>query len=241
MISLYAYIPKPDEKRLLEREFHEAAARYTEEQWQYCFEGKLESLRSRLSQSPEVDLLSWDVTGMTIPELEAVRRDYPQAYLLVLADQRVSPMSYLRPSVLPSALLIRPFSEQQTGEVLKELVEGYLRSTGREGSGPSLLVETRDGRQRIPYTRILFAEAREKKLYIHTDSGEYGFYETIEHLAEKLPATFVRSHRSYIVNMDRADGYDAELSAVRVGDQLVPVSRNCRKAIREFVRVHERG
>ena len=72
MISLYAYIPRPDEKRLLEREFHEAAARYTEEQWLYVFEGKLEKLHSRLSESPEVDLLSWDVTGMTIPELEAV-------------------------------------------------------------------------------------------------------------------------------------------------------------------------
>ena len=150
-------------------------------------------------------------------------------------------MAYLRPSVLPSALLMRPFSEQQTGTVLKELVEGYLRSTGRGAGGPSLLVETREGRQRIPFSRILFAEAREKKLYIHTDSGEYGFYETIEHIAERLPASFVRSHRSYMVNMERADGYDAELSAVRIGDQLVPVSRNCRKAIREYVREHERG
>ena len=97
------------------------------------------------------------------------------------------------------------------------------------------LVETREGNRRVPLSQISYIEAREKKIFICTKSESFGFYETIDHMVEILPDNFVRSHRSFIVNMDKAKKLLLSDGMIELDSgETVPLSRSCRKAVREY-------
>lgn len=50
---------------------------------------------------------------------------------------------------------------------------------------------------------VLYLESRNHTVVIHTDDGDYTVYEKLSELAKRLPAVFVRCHKSYLVNMNR--------------------------------------
>lgn len=221
---------------LLQEEFHSQAAYHSEEEWRYFLYMKLEELRAALKDDPVLDILCWNIGGRdAIAELEKTRQKYREAFLLLIADSSISPMEYLRPSILPTALLLRPFSRIQCEQVLSELIGSYCRRIKSGEDEEVFLVETREGNRRVPLSQISYIEAREKKIFICTKSESFGFYETIDHMLEVLPDNFVRCHRSFIVNMDKvrklllSDG----MIELDTGEN-VPLSRSCRKAVKEY-------
>ena len=70
----------------------------------------------------------------------------------------------------------------------------------------TLAFVTDDGPVVIPLGEIVFIESTKRKLSIHTTDRTYLSSMTINDLAELLPSSrFLRSHRAYIVNLDRVD------------------------------------
>ena len=53
--------------------------------------------------------------------------------------------------------------------------------------------------------------------------------EKISALAERLPSTFIRIHRSFLVNSDKISSYNAE--EVRIGDLHLPIGRKYKKQV----------
>ena len=97
------------------------------------------------------------------------------------------------------------------------------------------MIESREGKQYIPLNQIYYVEAREKKIFIRTKQEEYGFYDTIENMEKKLPESFLRCHRSYIVNMSKVTAVKVSQSLIEVQDDLqVPLSRSYKKMVKEY-------
>ena len=63
-----------------------------------------------------------------------------------------------------------------------------------------LFVRIGEERRYFHYTQILYLEAREKKLILHSGQEELSFYGSLREMEKVLPEYFVRCHRSYIVN-----------------------------------------
>lgn len=236
MITVLSYLEKMGNIALLQEEFHSQAAYHSEEEWKYYLYLKLDELRAALKDDPVLDILCWNIGGKdAIAELEKTRQKYREAFLLLIADSTVSPMEYLRPSILPTALLLRPFSRIQCGQVLSELIGSYCSRFKSGEDEEVFLVETREGKRRVPLSQISYIEAREKKIFICTKSESFGFYETVDHMVEILPDNFVRSHRSFIVNMDKAKKLLLSDGMIELDSgETVPLSRSCRKAVREY-------
>ena len=222
MITVLSYLEKLNNIPVLQEEFHSQAAFHSEEDWRYFLYTKLEELRKALKAEPVLDILCWNVSGkQALAELEQTRKKYMEAFLLLIADSSISPMEYLRPSILPTALLLSPFDRLQCSQVLGEL--------------DTFLIETREGRQRVPLSQISFVEARDKKIYICTRSESFGFYETIDHMSELLPAHFLRCHRSFIVNMEKVKKLNLSEGMIELDNgETVPLSRSYRKAVRAY-------
>lgn len=55
----------------------------------------------------------------------------------------------------------------------------------------------------LPYEDILFIEKVEKDVVIHTGKERYSVKWTLSELEAQLPKSFVRTHRSYIVNSEK--------------------------------------
>ncbi len=192
-------------------------------------------------QLERMDLLDLAVIDVSLPGAldgaRMVRKKFGKVEILVLADVTISPMEYMRPSIRASSLLLRPL-EKGWETVVKEFYGQMIARNKKEEQAEVLWVENRDGTFRVPYDSIYYVEARDKKLFVRTQFAEYGISGTIEKIAEQLPASFVRCHRSYVVNRDRISRIKLSEHTLYLGEKLfVPVSRSYRGAFKERANV----
>ena len=234
MVSMMVYDPRAEELELMKRLIRQAAAVLTEEKWQMEFFAAREQVASFLKDRPLLDLACYDVSYKgSIDDLERIRRDYQKLQLLIIADASMSPMEYIRPTILASSLLIRPISQEQAKEQLMELVEQFRDQTPY-GQAESLVIETREGRTYVPLVQIYYFEAREKRIYVRLKKQELAFYETVEHLTERLPDYFVRCHRSFIVSRQRIRKVMLSKSLIELEQGMqIPLSRSYKPAFKE--------
>ncbi len=237
MITYLALLKKRTEGEQLLKIIRKYAAIYTDEMWSYRLFQNVSDLEKFLDSEPVLDLVSWDVTiEGALATLETMRSQYQQAYLMIIADASVSPMSYLKPGIFPGALLLKPMEQQDVEQIVRDLFEVF---TGKSNPGrtESFLIETREGTQYIPVGQIDYFEAKEKKVFVRTKSCEYGFYDVLEGLENRLPAEFVRCHRSYIVNMKRAKALILAKNVIQMVDNIeVPFSRSYKKILRGYMK-----
>ncbi len=78
---------------------------------------------------------------------------------------------------------------------------------------------------------IDFIESAGRKVRIHCLYGEIDTYARLGELSERLPASFVRCHKSFIVNLARVASFGSELLVLRSGAE-VPVSKSRQKETR---------
>ncbi|MCR4596571.1 MAG: LytTR family transcriptional regulator DNA-binding domain-containing protein [Lachnospiraceae bacterium] len=164
------------------------------------------------------------------------RAGFPDGALLLMVDVSVSPREYVRPDIMPSAILIRPLDEENLTQTIDDFLEAALGIT-ESGTDESISIDTREGVTRIPFDRISYIEASTKKVYIRTRKEEYGYYDTLDNLEAALPESFARCHRSYIVNLKKVTRYVGSESMLYLDDgSMLPVSRSYKSGIREVLK-----
>ena len=172
--------------------------------------------------------------NQSIDTLREFRRRYEDAMFMLITDSDVSPLEYLRPGIAPDALLLRPVTENDLNKTNREFFQNFFEKIPKSGTGESFLVDTRDEKLVIPYSRIYYFESRGRKIHIRTKNGEYAFYAKMDTLTERLPAKFQRCHRSYIVNTDKILRAVFAENYLELTDKIgVPISRGYKVAIRE--------
>lgn len=88
---------------------------------------------------------------------------------------------------------------------------------------------------RIPYKDIIYIESLSDYIQVNTIGEPIVSKEKISNLAGELPDTFIRIHRSFIINKEkiRSLSYDE----VMVGDVRLTIGRSYRKAVKDSLRV----
>ncbi len=231
MISILTLSRNKNEQEILRSTFRDLAAKLTDEKWEMHFCAGAEEGRALLAKEPVLDFLCVDVCDReNLQYLSEIRKKYAEAGLALIADMSVSPTEYLRPGIRPDTIIVKPFMKKN---MMNNLEEFFMDRLSREtdGDNNSYMVETREGKTFIPYSQIFYFEAREKKIFIRTLYKEYGFYATIEELAQQLPEGFIRSHRSFIVNRNMVENMKGNMVNLRQGF-IVPLSRSFKS---EFV------
>ena len=236
MITFLSFASQKKENDLIREQVRSQAAKYTDEAWVYEMYEQWKAIEQFLRDEPVLDIISWDLTpDGALERLEQLRRNYRQSFLMVVADDKISPMSYLRPGIMPSSLLLKPVKKENLSLVVGEMMEAFSERFEQNDLPESFVIDSREGRQIIPLNQIYYIEAREKKIYIRTKQEEYGFYETIENMEKQLPCTFCRCHRSYIVNMDKVMAIKVSQNLIELQGMLdVPLSRSYKKTIKEY-------
>lgn len=237
MVSMAAYDEERAELDELKAVTKELAARLSEDIWRIEQMSSLKQLRAWLEETPLLDMLLYDVTRLgALDYLRQIRKSYRRAGLLILADRDTSPMTYLKPDIHADSLLLRPWSKEQVLEVLEEFIREYLEiSLGMEEQ--FYVIDTKEGSTRIPYDRIYYFEAREKKVYVCAGKEEFGFYYTIDKLTEELPEQFIRCHRGFVVNSLKIRKIMLSQNIICLADGFeVPLSRSYKADLKEFGR-----
>lgn len=222
------------EALLLEKEIRDEAAFRTNEQVVIKRIADKKEYDKFLEHKEIIDFIYIDVAMRDgIQMAECLRESFPSTNIIVIANLEMSPVQYLKPSIMAAALLLRPLQKAALQQTIHQLFEHFVNKVDEE---KVFLIETRDEKQRIPYTDILYFEAREKKIYACTYGCEYGFYDTIEHLEECLPEGFIRTHRSYIVNQEYVEKVFISKSYLLLEHQIeIPLSRSYKGVIKDNV------
>lgn len=234
MVSLLTYDKDSKELEILRTLSKDLAALLSEDYWNMEQATTLDKLQKILEDKPLMDMLMYDVTPKeAIAYLLEIRKNYKETQLMIVADLTTSPMEYMKPGIMASSLLLRPWTKEQAKEVIKEFFLAYMEKYSQADDKNMFVLESKEGNLHIPYEQIYFFEAREKKIYICTGKEEYGFYHTIDKLAEELPDQFIRCHRGFIVNKYKIRKVVLSQNIIYLADDFdVPLSRSYKSILK---------
>lgn len=213
----------------------EKIALSSEEKWNIWEYQNAKEFQEVVEEEPYVEVAYVDADmdfGLNVAK--EVRKNCKDASLVIIADEHTSPMKYLKPDIQPQALLLRPLKSKETDHVLGELY--YHLQSEKEELTDVFIMEERNQEKRIPFQKIAYFEARNKKIYVIVENQEYGFYDTMVNLEKRLPSYFVRCHRSYLVNSKKVKGVYVKKGELELEHNIVlPLSRTYRKLVKELV------
>lgn len=220
-------LPQRGEMRLLTTATQFMLQKRGDHQILACFQ-KTEQLKPYLDCEDAMRLMICDVTHASVlPVLEEIRTRNPKMLLVLVADGSVPPVRYIRPTILPTALLWRPVENENITNTLWEVVCALPKEQAEDDEQNQFSLEVRGVHQRFSYKDILFFESRDKRLYLHLQRREIPFPGTLEHLTETLPDEFIRVHKSYIVNRTRVSQVQYGQNLVYLdGGMCLPISRS---------------
>ena len=84
----------------------------------------------------------------------------------------------------------------------------------------------------IPCTRVRWIESRGHRVAVFTEKGQLSTNEPLRDICSRLPRCFVRTHKSFVVNLDQAFSLRAN-DLMMADGSFVPVSRTYRKDVKE--------
>ena len=146
--------------------------------------------------------------------------------------------------------LLKPFGAKRLGQALDRVrqqiggrnsdtvPERFAAATGRHQPLRRLYVRVGGRIIPVPVEKILHCEARGDYVALHTAEGCYVVNTSVEYLAARLsPESFVRIHRSRIVNLEAVEAFerhdDKRVRARLINGTTVVASRAWSSALRD--------
>ena len=153
---------------------------------------------------------------------------YPQYALegfdLNALDYMVKPISFDR--FLKAALRAREYYELRS--------ENQKAGISSGNAAEHFFIKADNKYVRINYEDVLFVEALQNYVTVHTKEKKYITYLTFKSVEEYLPAElFLKVHKSFIVSLKKIDSIEG--MDIRIGTHLVPVSRNLKEQVMEQI------
>jgi DNA-binding LytR/AlgR family response regulator len=145
----------------------------------------------------------------------------------------------------PDGFLVKPFDEKSLRSTIEIALYKYghtLKSNGKNNQNQAddkdynevatdyIFVKVKHRIIKVHYKDILWVEAYDNYSFIVTSEQKYLVSSTLKDMESKLPSqTFVRVHRSYIVNLDKVEAL--EENAVVFGKGEIPIGKSYKKIL----------
>lgn len=130
----------------------------------------------------------------------------------------------------PYGYLIKPF---QKAELFTAIEIAMLNYNKQNVSVPKesafIYIKHNEVFEKVAIENIIYAESQKNYLLIGTAEKEYRYRSTITEFIDKLPDNFIKTHKGFIVNKTKIDGYNT--SFVTIGSKKIPIS----KTYKDFV------
>lgn len=178
-----------------------------------------QALEALKSDPPDAVVLDLHMPGLSGPELLAAIGDRVPA-IIVSGDPSFAVESY-RFRVLD--YLLKPVAFDTFARALRKVESPVAPANGNEN-----VVFVRSGTEiaRVDLREVRFMKSESNYVRFTFADKELSTLMNMRDLERKLPPSFVRVHRSFIVNLDHVDRLDS--NDIKVGRALVPVSDSYR-------------
>lgn len=130
--------------------------------------------------------------------------------------------------VRPLNFIIKPINKNDIIEIVKKAM------ALTEKKGGCYTFQTKNVLYRIPFHEIMFIESNGRKISLYTVSSVHEAYEKLDSIEKCFPISFLRIHKSYLVNELYIKQWKYEQIILSDGKEL-PISKPYRKAIRKML------
>lgn len=234
MVSMLTFCSDIQQLLKIEKITKRHAAILSDDKWVMDFYNKIEEFKERIIEGKAQDIICYELEDDEgIDYAKYIRKSYEKALLILMADNSISPMKYIRPDIMPAGLIVQPASADDLYRVFLDVFESYVSSIVKKCDEGAYIISKKDRKVTIPYSSILYFEARNKKVYIRYEDKEIGFCDSLESVEEDLNEGFVRTHRSYIVNRKMIRKIMISKNTVLLKNKLeVPLSRKYKSTLK---------
>jgi DNA-binding LytR/AlgR family response regulator len=127
--------------------------------------------------------------------------------------------------------LLKPVTYARYLKAVKKAAEKYKENinTSAAPGNEDIYVKVDSSLIKLTTKDILWLEAMGDYVSINTADKKYMVYSTMKHMEEKLPESFMRVHRSYIVNLNKISNIDDHV--ITINKNVLSVSRNYKDAL----------
>src|SRR5580658_977144 len=172
--------------------------------------------------------------GLQDPPLVIITTAYPH---FALEGFELNVLDYLVKPIAPERFLK---SVNRAHDVMERSQPGRRAGvssgagTGASAVDDFFFIKCNNGYERIHYESILYVEASQNYIFIHTAGEKYMTLTPMRSLEEQLPAgKFLRIHKSYIVAIGKIRSLAG--NEVTVGQKHIPVSKNYKDNLMKII------
>jgi DNA-binding LytR/AlgR family response regulator len=135
----------------------------------------------------------------------------------------------------PVGFVLPPANQAQFDRILKRVEEDYA-SFSNSSAETFLSLQSGGSMYRLSVNSIDYIEAMDKKVNIWTQRQCVTVYEKLNHIEEMLGQSFVRCHRSYLVNYAHIESVDFAAMELRLTSGVkIPLSRSSKERLKEYI------
>jgi DNA-binding LytR/AlgR family response regulator len=122
--------------------------------------------------------------------------------------------------------LVKPVSFERFLKAAIRAKEYYeVRQKNEKQDKDFFFIKADNKIEKIFFNEVLYVEALQNYVVIHTSARKYITYLTFKSIEEYLPSdNFFKTHKSYIVSASKIDNIEG--SSIRIGHHNIPISRN---------------
>lgn len=118
-------------------------------------------------------------------------------------------------------------SKQQELKIYEAIKHCYLKTNDY------IIINNKSSIEKIEISKIVYIESAKRKIIVNTIDSQYETYEKLDNIYKKLESFgFVKTHRSYIVNMDFIKKIEPKEIITTRGD-IVLISRGNAEMVKE--------
>lgn len=181
-----------------------------------------------LADPSHLDLLFLDIQMPGVNGVELARRlrargsDCAIIFVTVLEDRMLDAFE-----VEAVDYLCKPVDPERLERTLKRVLKRW-----KDTAEKSLFIQTKTWSRNVKVRDIYYCEVINRKIYLHTESGVIEYYGRLKETERQLGSSFIKCHRSYLVNLHHLQEYRDGTITLENGAR-VPVSRNQQQALME--------
>lgn len=174
-----------------------------------------------------LDIYLDEVSGMEIAK--QMRKEDPHFALVFITNSRDHALEAYAQRAC--AYVAKPIDQQQMDIVFQQCAHVFRKS--------ATFIEIMSDRRliKLPLAKILYLEVYDKEVHCHTSADiiktSTPLSELEKAIERAMPKTFLRCHRSYLINLNHVSHLDQQGIAMRNGD-LIPMPQRARTKLREI-------
>lgn len=135
--------------------------------------------------------------------------------------------------------LVKPIKEKKFAEVFQRAVKEVVSVDERREK--YIIVKDGESKRKLLLREIQYIESSDRKVVFHMDDGQTETYARMYDLENELGDLFFRTHRCYIVNLEKVTAYSANSIQVLNGDSIMLAEKKYTDFVKTYLRYAKNG